>query len=78
LESITIKAKSLRGFMNANSTSLDLSGSGWRKVSVTLNNLQFDEDELLPTDPVLELGIDLEQSGSGRALIAQPELRFLD
>lgn len=78
LDSITIKAKSLRGFMNANSTSYALSGSGWRKISVKLNTLQFDEDELLPTDPVLELGIDLDQSGSGRVLIAQPELRFLD
>lgn len=78
LDSITIKAKSLKGFQNTKSMNYALSGTGWRKLTATLNTLQFDKVGLLPTDPILEIGISLEGSGSGRVLIAQPELRFID
>lgn len=51
--------------------------SGWRKISVRLNNgnLQIFPFINRSQDAVLELSIDLNSSLPGRVLIAQPELR---
>jgi len=51
------------------------SSTGWKKMTVEVNNgnLQFIGAD--PAKPVLELIIDLDESLPGQVLIAQPELR---
>lgn len=59
-----------------NSYDYDPASVGWKKMTVYVDNgnLSF-KDGLLPSDPVLELVIDLGAARPGRILIAQPELR---